>query len=72
MIEKTTVYTVICDNCGADSSEDDDNVGCANKALAMGIAINYGFIQHDGKYYCYDCYYYDGDDNLIINKERSK
>lgn len=63
MIEKTTVYAVICDNCGAGS------ISLTDCDAAIEIAMINGFIKHNSKYYCDDCY---DDDNFIINKERTK
>ena len=70
MIKEITVYTVICDNCQADSNEDSGFSGWNDKEFALDIAKECGFIEHEGKHYCENCWSHDDDGEIIINKSR--
>ncbi len=59
MIKQLTLYTVICDECGKDAFNNDDQSGASNEQLAIEISKDYEFVEIDGKHYCLDCYWYD-------------
>ena len=73
MIKELRMYTVVCDNCGADVNEDAEYSCWSDEGYAQDIAMEADWVTVDDKHYCTDCYYYDEDDKLIIqSKERSK
>lgn len=66
MYKEIPMYTVICDCCGADSSEDSEYSAWNDKDFALDCAKEDNWIEHEEKHYCSNCYHYDDDDNLII------
>jgi hypothetical protein len=60
------MFTVICDNCGKDSSDGSDYSGWSDKDYAVEQAEESGFQTVDDKHYCIDCWEYNDDDELII------
>lgn len=59
MITPEIYYTMHCDRCG-EALEGDD--GCIITSEASSIwneAQNTDWIEHEGKHYCPDCYYFD-------------
>lgn len=68
MIKEVKMYTVVCDNCKK-SADDDTDYSCWNdKNAAKEVASNDNWITDDDKDYCPNCYSYDDEDNLIIEK----
>lgn len=69
MIKNLTIYTVICDNCGKDSTDECLYSGWSDADYAIEQAEDAGFetIGHE-KHYCPDCFYYDDNDELIIKE----
>ena len=68
MIQKVTMYTVICDNCGKDSNADSDFSCWNDMGWAQEEALESDWIKEEDKHYCPDCYEYDDDDNLVIKQ----
>ncbi len=68
MIKEITIYTVICDNCGVDSNANGEYMGWNDLEYAESLASEDDWIKDIDKHYCNDCYNYDDEDNLIINK----
>lgn len=55
-VKKVEMFTVVCDNCGADVCEGQE-YSCWNDELsAKEIAMESGYITEGEKYYCEDCY----------------
>jgi len=44
------MYTVICDNCGADSNYDADYSCWSDESYAEDCALESGWIEHDGEH----------------------
>lgn len=70
MYKEIIMYTVICDNCGKDSSDDSEYSGWNDKEYAWDCADADNWIEKDEKHYCPNCYSYDENDNLIINENK--
>lgn len=68
MIKEEKIYTVKCDNCGTDANEGTGYAGWVDIRSALEIAINNGFIEHEGKHICENCWHYSNDDKIIIKK----
>jgi len=60
------MFTVICDNCGKDSSEDCDYSAWNDQDYAWDCAKEDDWIEVENKHYCNDCYSFDDNDNLLI------
>ena len=71
-IEKVTMYTVICDNCKESADENTDYSCWNDENYAKEIASEAGFTNENDKDYCNKCHYYNDEDELIINTERTK
>lgn len=69
MIKEVTMYTVICDNCGKDVCEGSGYACWDDKGYVKDIAIDSGWIKHEDKHYCSNCYEYDDNDELIIKNK---
>jgi hypothetical protein len=67
MIKETTVYNIVCDNCGKQA--DETHIGWNSKDYIREIAQEEGFIRHNHEDLCPDCYYYDDYDNLKIKDD---
>ena len=72
MIKELTMYTVVCDNCGADSNEGGEYSCWTEKSVAEDMAMDSDWIKEGSNHYCPDCYTYDDNDKLVINLNRSK
>lgn len=68
MLKVTKVYSYICDRCGKDSANDQENVGWNDKGYAWECAADDDWEQIDDKEYCPDCYERDDDDELIVKE----
>ena len=68
MIKEIKCYTLLCDNCGADVNEDEEFSCYADIEFSIEIAGQKDWVEHEGKWYCNDCHYYDDEDEdkLII------
>jgi hypothetical protein len=71
MIKEIKCYTLLCDNCGADVCEGTDYSGHEEEHLSV-IADEENWIEHEGKWYCYDCYAYDNNDELMVKTAGGK
>ena len=72
MLKEVTMYTVVCDNCGADSNEGGEYSCWTDGETAKEHAMNSEWIKEGNNHYCPNCFTYDDDDKLVINLERSK
>lgn len=72
MIEELKMYTVLCDNCGADSCDGGEYSGYVDKSTALDNAMNSDFIEHEEKHYCDNCWSYDDNDEIAIDQTRTK
>lgn len=72
MIKEFKCYTLLCDNCGADVNEDTEFSGYEDIEHSRDIASENDWIEHEGKWYCYDCYAYDNNDELMIKTAGGK
>ena len=72
MIKEFKCYTLLCDNCGADVNGDSEVSGWDSEEYNYDIAGESDWIEHEGKWYCNDCHYYDDEDELIIDSARTK
>lgn len=72
MIKEVTMYTVICDNCGADVCENMEYSCWNDESSAKDIAIDSGWLIDDGNHYCDYCFSYDDNDTLVIDGSRTK
>ena len=70
MIQETTMYTVVCDGCGKDSTADSEYSAWGCKMYAADVAMEANFINEGDEHYCPDCYSYDDEDNLVIKKNQ--
>lgn len=64
------MFTIKCDNCGK-LFEDSHQGFCAwtTESGAWENASDSGWIRDkEGVHYCPDCYFFDDDDNLVLNQ----
>lgn len=66
MIKEVQMFTVICDNCGIDVNEGAEYSCWSDKTYAEDSAMESDWIKEGDKHYCFDCFSYDDDDNLIL------
>jgi hypothetical protein len=66
MIKELKMFTIICDNCGADAFEGTEYSGYSDEGFAKEEAIEDGWKEEGENHYCPKCYKYDDDDNLVI------
>lgn len=66
MIKEIKVYTIICDKCGANSSDDGEYCGWNEESYVLDCAIEDDWVEYNNEHYCPNCYTRDDDDNLII------
>ncbi len=71
MIKEVTMYTVICDNCGADVNKDQEYSCWGDRGYARDFAVDADWVEVDDKHYCDQCFSYD-DGNLVIDELRKK
>ena len=60
------MYTVICDNCGADHNEGAEYSAWSDQEYAKDCSLDDDWIEVDDKNYCPECVSYDDEDNLIL------
>lgn len=72
MIQKITMYTCVCDNCKKSADEGSEWSCWGDESTASEMAMEANFIEHEGKDYCSDCWYYDDNDNILIDEKRFK
>lgn len=67
------MYICTCDNCECDYEEYDLYMVYPDQEEADNAVRNNGeWIREGDKYYCPDCFRYDENDNLIIDKSRKR
>lgn len=66
MLEPITMYLCKCDNCGHQWG--DDVIAYADPNLVWEMASNEGWIEHEGKHICHNCWSYDDNDNVVIRE----
>jgi hypothetical protein len=72
MIKEVKMYTVICDNCGKDSNDGTEYSCWSEQSIAWDSAMDADWIEDNGMNYCPDCFTYGDEDELIIDKTRTK
>jgi len=68
MIKEIAVYTIICDCCGKNSSDESGYCGWNNIEHAWDCAVEDNWAKNEDKHYCPDCYHYDDNNNLVIKE----
>lgn len=67
MIKEVTMFTVVCDNCGAESGDDSEYSAWNDKGFAEDNAMDCGWYKEEDKHYCEKCFEgYDDNDKVII------
>lgn len=72
MIKEFKCYTLLCDNCGADLNDCNVYSGFEDIKHSIEVAKESDWIEQKGKWYCDNCYEFNGDSGLMINKTRTK
>ena len=62
-----TMETYICDCCGDRLEDGNGYVGYVDADIWE--QTEHGWIEHDGKHYCPNCYRIGDDDEIIIEKQ---
>jgi hypothetical protein len=72
MIKEVTMYTVICDRCGKDASEDGGSCwGSPEDAVEVAcedLLLLGTYMAIEGKHYCGDCVMWNDDESELIPK----
>jgi hypothetical protein len=69
MIKEVKMFTLVCDCCGKDVNED-TAYSCWNETSYLhDLADDEGWAKDGDKDYCEDCFEYDDNDQLIIEKK---
>ena len=71
-IKKVEMFTVVCDNCGADVNEGQEYSCYSDEGYAKEVAMEANWIKENDKHYCEDCWEYDDEDNLVIKSITQK
>ena len=71
-IQKVEMFTVICDNCQESADEGTDYSCWNDENQAKEVAMEANFINENGNDYCPKCYEYNEEDELTIDKSRTK
>jgi hypothetical protein len=67
MIQTKKIYTIICDNCNSDFSQEDEYINqYEDQELMQEIALDEEWIEIDKKHYCPQCYTIDEYDDIQI------
>lgn len=66
------MYTIICDNCKLDIGQDQEYSCWGDEGMAEDNANECDWLKHENNHYCPDCYFYDDNDELVIDKVRTK
>lgn len=67
MIKEVTMYTAICDNCGANICDGTEYAGWCKDGIQAELDSE-NWLEIDGKQYCNDCCEYDDNDELILKE----
>ena len=62
------MFTVICDNCGADANSNCEYSCWNDKDIAIEMAKECNWIEEKDKHYCDNCWGYDDNDNIVLRK----
>lgn len=63
-----TFFAVKCDNCGTVHEDFNGISYWSDKEYALTNVEDADWLQNFKNHYCPDCYSFDDDDNLLINK----
>lgn len=63
-IKEVTMYTVKCDGCGKEASEEEDGYSWMTPKIAHAEALLQDWIEQESKHYCTDCIEW-GEDELV-------
>jgi len=72
MIKEVKMFTVICDNCKADSNRNSEYSCWNDEGTARDTAMESDWHEEGDKHYCPDCFNVDDNDNVTININRFK
>lgn len=72
MIKQVVMFTVVCDNCGADVNDGAEYSCWNNESYVEEIASESNWIKDGDRHYCPDCHSFDDEDNLIIVENNYK
>jgi hypothetical protein len=68
MIKEITMYTILCDNCKLDVTNNYDYTALTDKGQINYIALESGWIiVNDDKHYCPNCFSHNEDGEIIIH-----
>lgn len=59
MIKPEIYYTLECDRCHKMFEDSDDHSAYTRPSEVLELAESSEWIEHEGKHYCPDCYYFD-------------
>lgn len=72
MLKEIKVYTIVCDNCGANLCDESEYCGWNETDYIKEIAENEGWKEIDGNNYCPDCWRWNEDaDGFITNNKKT-
>jgi hypothetical protein len=66
MVKEVKMYTIVCDNCGADVNADSGYSCWDSEETIEDIREEASWQKVGDKHYCNDCFEYDDEDNLVI------
>lgn len=70
MLKEVKMFTVICDNCGADSNKGSEYSCWGDSSNAEDIAADSDWHFESDKHYCPNCFSFDDNDKLVIDPIR--
>jgi len=69
MITEVKMFGCTCDNCNKDYEQHNDGYTVyGSPQTLLEYTDNDGWIEHNGKHYCDECWSYDENDNIILKK----
>lgn len=68
MFEKVDMYIVKCDCCGVNAFEETEFSGWECQDTAWEMATQEEWADIDGKHICFNCWDWDGDNQIIKQK----
>lgn len=68
MIKKVIMYMVKCDNCGKDAFKGDEAIAWNDEDIARDLASDKDWTEEDGKDYCPNCYSYNDEGEIQIDR----
>lgn len=73
MIKEVKSYAMFCDNCNELYSEPcSDYTMWVDENGARESSAEEGWLEHNGKHYCTNCYELDDNDNIVIKEKEVK